>query len=144
MPTRLHLHVAVPAMLAARLCQRVPKHSSHTKSQQANLIEPALLSLDTPVRISAPIIKRGCSLAPSSAHDQPHSSHHDLAPVSTGKATAATPTRSGAGNTHATANGTAGAQVPPAAQATCLVGWEDVELEYLLAEFHYLEQVGVG
>lgn len=103
---------------------------------------------DTPDRISAPIIKRGCSLAPPAAHDQPHPSHNDLAPVSapTGKTTSATPTRSGTGGTNTrTANSTAGEHVfPTAAQAMCLVGWEDAELEYLLAEFHYLEQVGVG
>ncbi|GLI70978.1 hypothetical protein VaNZ11_016082, partial [Volvox africanus] len=79
------------------------------------------------VRISAPVVKRGCSLvATSSAAAVASTSLSDRS--SRAGACIGTPSQRPTG------------QLP---SALALTGWEDAELEYLLAEFHYLEQAVV-
>ncbi|GIL63196.1 hypothetical protein Vafri_17323, partial [Volvox africanus] len=78
------------------------------------------------VRISAPIVKRGCGLVAASGAAAASTSVSD----SSSRATA------GSGTPSQRPTG----QLP---SPLALAGWEDAELEYLLAEFHYLEQAVV-
>ncbi|GFR41846.1 hypothetical protein Agub_g2625, partial [Astrephomene gubernaculifera] len=86
-------------------------------------LPPVAALLQQYCRISAPIIKRGCSLAAASP------------PPGAGG--------SGGGIAAAHAAGGGGGERPVGHPSCQLVGWEDAELEYLLAEFHYLEQAVV-
>ncbi|GLC52842.1 hypothetical protein PLESTB_000674500 [Pleodorina starrii] len=92
-------------------------------------LPPVASLLEQYTRISAPIIKRGCSLVAASG------------PAAAAAAAAAAP-RGGGRDDGGGPMGQSSFR-PTGHQTQQLVGWEDAELEYLLAEFHYLEQAVV-